>query len=136
LSGLIAPDPNDPIFKAQPGAFRAELHDRIIASLYPVVFVFVAYAFLGIPSTTRQSRGLALASTIGTVAFLRFIGFGSVIAAAQSPWAVSVLYTSAAVAIALSALAISRGLSVEPPAFVSRGIAMLSTLIARRVPAR
>src|SRR5262249_6464620 len=51
---LMAPDPNDTAFKAQPGAFRAELHDRLAAPFYPLAFAVLAYAFLGTPATTRQ----------------------------------------------------------------------------------
>ena len=36
---LIAPDANDPLYKEQPGQFRAELHDRLLAPLYPFAFV-------------------------------------------------------------------------------------------------
>src|SRR5262245_34383029 len=47
---LMAPDPEDVLYKAQPGAFRAELHDRIAAPLYPLAFAMLAYAFLGTPA--------------------------------------------------------------------------------------
>ena len=44
---LLAPDPNDQSRIKQPGNFRAETHDRIVAPLYPLVFMIVAYAYLG-----------------------------------------------------------------------------------------
>ena len=53
---LLLPDPNDPFFIEQPGQFRAELHDRLMAPLYPIAFVVIAFAYLGAPRTTRQSR--------------------------------------------------------------------------------
>ena len=53
---MISPDPDDPLFIKQPGQFRAELHDRLLAPLYPLAFVMIAFAFLGAPRTTRQSR--------------------------------------------------------------------------------
>ena len=36
---LISPPPTDPMFIKEPGQFRAELHDRIMAPLYPLAFV-------------------------------------------------------------------------------------------------
>jgi lipopolysaccharide export system permease protein len=33
---LMFPDPKDPFLLEQPGPFRAELHDRLIAPLYPL----------------------------------------------------------------------------------------------------
>ena len=35
---LLWPDPNDPLYIEQPGQFRAELHDRLMAPLYPIAF--------------------------------------------------------------------------------------------------
>jgi len=125
------PDPNDPLFKVQPGLFRAELHERLAAPLYPIAFAVVAFAFLGRPSTTRQSRALLLAMTISAVAGLRFIGFGSTIFAAQKPMAIVLLYASVAAALVLGALAISRGRGIEPPAFLTDAIAAVTARFAR-----
>jgi lipopolysaccharide export system permease protein len=125
------PDPNDGLYRAQPGMFRAELHDRLAAPLYPIAFAVIAFAFLGKPSTTRQSRALLLAMTITAVMVLRFIGFGSAIFAAQNPSAVILLYTSVAVALVLGALAISRGRGIEPPAFLTTGMAAIAARFAR-----
>ena len=69
---LADPDPNDPFFRFQPGVYRAEFHDRLVAPLYPLAFAVLAYAFLGIPATTRQSRTFALGLTIFAVGALRF----------------------------------------------------------------
>ena len=41
---LLFPDPKDPLYLEQPGQFRAELHDRLIAPLYPLAFVVIAFA--------------------------------------------------------------------------------------------
>jgi lipopolysaccharide export system permease protein len=54
---LLSPAPDDPVYRQQPQQFRAELHERLTGLLYPIVFVIVAYAYLGPPRTTRQSRG-------------------------------------------------------------------------------
>ena len=44
------------------GRTRAELHDRFSAPLYPIAFMAIAFAALGIPRTTRQGRGTAMAA--------------------------------------------------------------------------
>ena len=65
---LLFPDPKDPLYLQQPGQFRAELHDRLIAPLYPLAFAVIAFAYLGAPRTTRQSRTMSLLGAIGGVA--------------------------------------------------------------------
>ena len=55
---LLWPAPDDPLYVAQPGEYRSELHDRFATPLYPLAFVILAYTFLGPPQTTRQSRAL------------------------------------------------------------------------------
>jgi lipopolysaccharide export system permease protein len=132
LWDLAAPDPNDPLVKVQPGVFRAEFHDRIVAPLYPLAFLIIAYAFLGRPATTRESRATALGMAIVLVLALRFVGFGSTILAVQRPVFLVVLYGSLAAAIALGAVAISRGSAIEPPALVTRAAAAIAARVAPR----
>jgi lipopolysaccharide export system permease protein len=132
LWDLASPDPEDPFYRVQPGVFRAELHDRLVAPLYPLAFAVLAYAFLGTPSTTRQSRTFALMLTIGAVAGLRFVGFGSTIFAAQRPGAVVLLYVSLLVGFVVGLVAIWRGIHVEPPAALTN----LAAAIAARLPRR
>lgn len=131
LWDLWAPDPNDALFKVQPGMFRAEFHDRLTAPLYPIAFAVLAFAFLGKPSTTRQSRTLLLAMTIASVAVLRFIGFGSAIFAAQSPTAVVILYASVLTALLFGSVMIARGRGIEPPAILVNAIAAVTARFAR-----
>src|SRR6185437_16061372 len=68
---LIWPDPTDQIYVEQPAQFRAELHDRLVAPLYPLIFVVLAFVYLGAPRTNRQSRTLSLVGAIGAVALVR-----------------------------------------------------------------
>jgi lipopolysaccharide export system permease protein len=131
LWNLFEPDPNDPLFKSQPGMFRAELHDRIAAPLYPLVFAVIAFAFLGMPATTRQGRGMSLALVIVAVAALRFVGFGGAILVAQTPAALFILYGAIFAGLALGLAAIWRGVALEPPAFL---VAALSALAVRLPP--
>jgi lipopolysaccharide export system permease protein len=116
---LIAPDPKDPFYIEQPGEFRAELHDRLIAPLYPIAFVVIAFAHLGAPRTTRQSRTFSLIGAIGGVGLLRLIGFASTVFGATIPWMLSLQYVAMAFALVSGLWVIRRGLVVEPPAFAA-----------------
>ena len=82
---LLWPRPDDALYKAQPDQYRSELHDRLATPIYPFAFVILAFAFLGPPQTTRQSRTLALLGMIGSVALLRLCGFVSVIVGVRVP---------------------------------------------------
>jgi lipopolysaccharide export system permease protein len=85
---LASPIPGDPLFADQPGQVRAEFHDRLTAPLYPLAFVFVTYAYLGAPRTTRQGRTTSLLGAIGAISALRGIGFAGMIGggASRSCW--------------------------------------------------
>ena len=53
---LNNPGPDSALFKAQPGQFRSEFHDRLATPLYPLAFVFLVIAFVGQARSTRSSR--------------------------------------------------------------------------------
>jgi lipopolysaccharide export system permease protein len=120
---LLFPDPKDPSYVEQPGQFRAELHDRLIAPLYPIAFVVIAFAYLGAPRTTRQSRTMSMLGAIGGVALLRLIGFASTVFGANAPWMLVLQYVAAAFAIGGGVYVIHRGLIIEPPAILNEWIA-------------
>ncbi len=132
---LAAPNPENPIYKLQPGQFRAEFHDRIMAPLYPLAFIVIVYAFLGAPRTTRQSRSLSLVSAICSIAALRLIGFGSNVMGVQMPFALAVQYVVLALATGFGIYAIGRGAIIEPPAFVANAIQSLATRFMPRAEA-
>jgi lipopolysaccharide export system permease protein len=130
---LIWPDKNDRLAANQPGRIQAELHDRILAPFYPVVFILIAYAYLGAPRTTRQSRNLSLVGVGAIVIALRFLGFAMTVLAASNPIAILVQYLAMGSAIGLSIWAIGRGIIIEPPAFVTNAVAALTERFARRL---
>ncbi len=129
---LLFPDPKDQFYVEQPGQFRAELHDRLMAPLYPLAFVVIAYAYLGAPRTTRQSRTLSMLGAIGGVALLRLIGFASTVFGAAVPWMLAVQYLTLAAAIGAGLYVIRRGLIIEPPTFISDWLAALTERLGRR----
>ena len=129
---LLFPDPKDSFYIEQPGQFRAELHDRLMAPLYPIAFVVIAYAYLGAPRTTRQSRTLSMLGAVGGVALLRLIGFASTVFGATIPWILALPYLAFAAATGAGLYVIRRGLIIEPPAFVSDWLTALTERLGRR----
>lgn len=131
LWDLAFPDPNDSVYKQVPTHFRAELHDRLIASIYPFAFTVLCFAILGAPRTSRQSREVSMIIALTASAVLRLIGFACNVLATQTVAAVFVLYGSVFAVIALGLFAISRGVVVEPPAFVMQPLALFERLTQR-----
>jgi lipopolysaccharide export system permease protein len=129
---LMFPDPKDQMYIEQPGPFRAELHDRLIAPLYPLAFVVIAFAYLGAPRTTRQSRTMSMLGAIAGVGILRLIGFVSTVFGATVPWMLGLQYVALVVAFVSGYLVIRRGLILEPPAFLTRLIAAVTERFTQR----
>jgi len=129
---LLFPDPTDQLYVEQPGQFRAELHDRLIAPIYPIAFAVIAYAYLGAPRTNRQSRTMSLFGAIGAVATLRLIGFASTVFGAAVPWMLLLQYVALALTFGFGLHVIGRGLILEPPQFVTDAVDRLSQRISRR----
>jgi lipopolysaccharide export system permease protein len=129
---LVVPDPNDPFYVEQPGQFRAEMHDRLIAPLYPLAFVVIAFAYLGAPRTTRQSRTMSMLGAIGGVALLRLTGFASTVFGANVPWMLSLQYVALAVAFGGGIYVIRSGLILEPPAFMTNRLSAFVERVAQR----
>jgi lipopolysaccharide export system permease protein len=132
---LMWPAPDDPVYKSQPGQFRAELHDRIIAPLFPFAFVVITYVFLGAPRTTRQSRGLSLLGAIGGVALLRLVAFACTVFGVQVPSVLAFNYLAVFLTLAAGYVAIARGVIIEPPAFLLNAANALTERFARRAAA-
>jgi lipopolysaccharide export system permease protein len=130
---LLHPDPDDRLLKMQPGQLNAELHDRLTAPLYPLVFVTIAFAILGAPRTSRQSRAFSLALAVVGITALRFVGFATVVFAVHTPSAVLLLYVSLFAAGAWGIIAISRGAVIEPPALFSTAVNAVTERLIRRL---
>src|SRR2546421_8856891 len=119
---LLSPLANDPVYMQLPGQFRAELHDRFMAPIYPFAFAALTFAFLGAPRTTRQSRNFSMSSAILAVFGLRMAGFACSVMAVKSPLAPIVQYLMLTVAIGASLWIILGGIVVEPPAALIEAI--------------
>jgi lipopolysaccharide export system permease protein len=133
---LAAPNADDPLYKSQPGQFRAEFHDRILAPVYPLAFVVIAYAFLGAPRTNRQSRGFSLVAAVVAVSALRLAGFGSSVIGAHIPIALALQYVALALSFGLGLHAIRSGMIIEPPAVLTNAMnALAQRFLPRPEPA-
>jgi lipopolysaccharide export system permease protein len=119
---LIAPDPADPLVQQLPGQFRAELHDRFTAPIYPFAFAALTFAFLGTPRTTRQSRNFSMGAAIASVFGLRMAGFALSVMTVKSPTAALLQYLLLFGAIGLSIRVIVAGTVLEPPAALMEAI--------------
>jgi lipopolysaccharide export system permease protein len=126
------PDPKDEMLASQPGNVRAEMHERFVAPIYPFAFLVLAFAILGPPRTSRQSRGVSIVTTIAAVSGLRLLGFACHVFAIQSASSIYILYTSLALAFAGGLYAISRGEPIEPPAAVTDALTILVERIQQR----
>ncbi len=129
---LIVPDKTDELYVEQPGQFVAELHDRLMAPLYPIAFVIIAFAYLAPPRTTRQSRSLSLLGAIGAVGLLRLIGFASTVFGVHTPAALVAPYVATAFTVIAGLAVIGKGIVIEPPAVVANTINTLIENFSRR----
>ncbi len=105
---LFLPDKTDVYYQWNRGRFRAELHDRLTAWMFPLAVVFIAFAALGTAKTTRQGRGTAIAGAVVAVVALRIGLFAASSAAARSSGAVFFIYGLPIGAI-LASVAITAG---------------------------
>ncbi len=112
---LLDPAEDDSVYKQSPGQFRAELHDRFLAPIYPFAFAALTFAFLGAPRTTRQSRNFSIGGSILAVFGVRMIGFACSVMAVKSPIAPVVQYLMLLAAIGVSIWVIIDGIVLEPP---------------------
>jgi lipopolysaccharide export system permease protein len=134
LWDVAFPDPTDPTFKQIPTHFRAELHDRIAAPIYPIAFTVLCFAILGAPRTSRQSREVSIVMTISAVGALRLIGFACNVIAAQNVAAVYVLWGSILLTFTLGLYAIARGAVLEPPEFLTQLATVFERMSQRLQP--
>jgi lipopolysaccharide export system permease protein len=125
--------PDDPLLTDQPEQVRAELHDRIIAPIYPLVIAVLTFAYLGAPRTTRQGRTVSLLSAIGAVTLLRGLGFVGTLAGTRSPAALFIPYLALTAALAFGYWGISRGVIIEPPAFIVDAVTRFMERMSERV---
>jgi lipopolysaccharide export system permease protein len=107
-SELVRPDPNSPNFKAKPGHFTAELHERFSNPFYALAFVMIALAAVGQAQSTRQNRGAALAFAFISALLCRLGGLTVNNLVVIKPAMVPVLYMIPLATIAWGGWAMTR----------------------------
>jgi lipopolysaccharide export system permease protein len=132
---LAFPDPKDQWLKEQPGEFRAEFYDRIVAPFYPIAFVIIAFAYLGTPRTTRQARTSSMLGAIGGMLLLRMIGFVSSVLGAKMPVFLYFNCFAVLATIGIGLRMIYLGATLELPAFLTNAIASINDRFSRRFAA-
>jgi lipopolysaccharide export system permease protein len=134
---LAFPAPDDPILKNSPGQFRVELHERLLAPLYPLVFGIIVFSVLGFPRTTRQSRAVSLFAVGAAIAGLRLGGFAATAMSLHFPPALIGIYVAIVIATVLCAYVVWRGITIDIDEQINvRETAKSSLLWIERMAAR
>ena len=115
---LLHPDPQDKLLQQYPGKFVAELHDRITAPLYALLFAVVPLVFLAQAETTRQSRAVSLSSAVWVAVALRTAGMFMRGIVEENPSAFPVMYAIPVGFSALAILLVLTGVQPRPPEWV------------------
>lgn len=130
---LLWPEPDDKHYQSHYGAFRAELHSRLVAPLYPFAMIVLTFAFLGAPRTTRQGRMYSILMAVMVTFTLRIASFGLTVGAAKMPWLTPLNYALLIGSIIAGIMMIVRGYSGEPPPRLVETINELSARLTRRL---
>ena len=117
---LITPDPNDPIYKMNPGSYAADLHERFASPLYAFAFVLLVVAFMGQAQTTRTSRMQAVIAAFAVAVLSRILGITCANVVVVRPTAAPLLYAVPAVAALLAGVAIQWHMYPRQPSRVVR----------------
>lgn len=110
---LLNPSPDDRLLTTAPAQFRVELHDRLLAPIYPFAFVVIACAFMCVPRTTRQGGFVSMLAVGVTALALRLFGFACMAIGRGTPSAVFLVYPAVAAVIAYGGYAIYRGVGID-----------------------
>jgi lipopolysaccharide export system permease protein len=100
LGDLMWPAADDKVYLNDKGRFRVELHKRLSTPLYPIAAFVIAFAFLGSPRTTRQSRGLSIVGASTTFLIIEVFGLGSsgIVERSAAAWPLPYIVPLAAIA--------------------------------------
>lgn len=91
-SELMFPDKNDKAYQADPGRFRALVHERFSEMLWPFAYVLIVLAFAGQARSNRQSHGAAIVSATVALIVARGLGFSAISSLRLDPDAIFMVY--------------------------------------------
>jgi len=112
---LLSPNPDDGYYRAFPGKFRAELHNRFAAPLNAILFAVLPLAFLGQAETTRQQRSAATTLVATNAIILGVSEFVLNGLSEETPWAIIGVYGIPLAGIAVSIFLVLTGRQPRPP---------------------
>ena len=118
MSDLLSPPEDHPYYKRAPGNYRAELHNRLTAGLYPIAFVLMVLAVAGNARSTRGSFVKVLLFATGFCIVLRALGIAAVSTAKGDPNAVYAVWAVPLVGFALPLFYLLRGRQMEVPSLL------------------
>jgi lipopolysaccharide export system permease protein len=128
-SDLLWPDMTKPDIRRNYPQLRAELHDRLATALYPLVFAFLAIAFLGHARTSRENRWWQIVTAFGIAVGLRAAGITVGNMVVVSPWAILLVYGLPLGAIIVAAWAAHAKMAPKLRSKLSFGAKFQSTKI-------
>jgi lipopolysaccharide export system permease protein len=123
---LLSPDPEDPIFKQNPGSLTSELHERFASPLYSFAFVLLVMASMGQAQTTRQSRMQGVIGAFVIAIVCRILGIGATNMVVVRPHLSGLLYAVPIGAALLAAVSIQWHLYPRPPSRLARVLMLLT----------
>lgn len=129
LAYLLNPDRNDPTYKRDPQAFRAELHRRFTEWMYPLVFALIALAVAGDARSHREARINPLITAITVALLVRWAGYFAAGQVKTQPalWLAPYIVPLAAAAVSMWFIATGRTLEL-PVALADRLVTGLRRL--------
>ncbi|MGB3878465.1 LPS export ABC transporter permease LptF [Shinella zoogloeoides] len=132
LPYLLDPDPEDPYFKRNPGAFTAELHRRFSEWLLPAVFGLIALVVSGDARSHREARIHPMVTALLTALFIRWASFYASNNAENSIAFTVIMYLIPLVTGGLAIRYLARNKSLEIPATLGERLAALRARLLSR----
>lgn len=86
------PDVDTKYYKKNEGKLLAELHERFVSPLYPIVFVMIAVAMIGNARTTRERSNSGIFQAFGFATLAKVAGVASSNLVAKTPLALVLVY--------------------------------------------
>ncbi|MGQ3212907.1 MAG: LPS export ABC transporter permease LptF [Shinella sp.] len=112
---LLNPDPKDPQFEKNPGAFTAELHRRFTEWLLPAVFGLIALVVSADARSHREARVHPMLTALLTALFVRWLSFYASNNAEESVYFIPIMYLIPIVTAALAIRFLGRNKSLDIP---------------------
>jgi lipopolysaccharide export system permease protein len=115
ITDLLTTPADDPYRASRADQFASEIHVRLASTLYPIAMALTAFAFLGLPRTTRTGRSLAVIGAMATAALVRLAGFGATGVASANAELVPLLYAVPVGAMVVAGASILAGVQPYVP---------------------